>query len=105
MGGNMSWPRFRGRNNLLHRPNYYTGQKNAPDAPEQCLTCLGDNEWHKWEAYLSGELDRMVYGWWLSEPFQEYVATQVGISQVQAAAVIDLMLTLDVLPFVEATDD
>ena len=98
MGGNMSWPRFRGRNTLLHRPNYFTRDERAPAAPDACAAC-GDNasERHKWEAYLSGEIDRMVYGWWLTEPFQAAVAQAVGIEQVQVAAVMDLMLNADTL--------
>ena len=96
MGGNMSWPRFRGRNNLLHRPNYYTGGENAPAATEPCGACrVGPTEHHKWEAYLSGEIDRMVYGWWLSEPFQQGCAAAAGITLDQVAIVMRYMLHTD----------
>ncbi|MDE2103967.1 MAG: hypothetical protein KGL39_42415 [Patescibacteria group bacterium] len=94
----MSWPRFRGRNNLIQRPNYYSGGTNAPAAPEGAVWPEGElSEYERTRLYLSGEIDRMVYGWWLSEPFQQAVASAVGIDEAQVAAVMDLMLTADFL--------
>lgn len=92
MGGNMSWPRFRGRNGLAVRPNYFSANDRAPAfTPNKYISQSLDS------AYLSGELDRMVYGWWLSSQFQAAVAEHVGVSVDQVAAVQAAMLRWDFL--------
>lgn len=110
MGGNMSWPRFRGRNNLIHRPNYYTGGPNAPVLDALCPSCSAAVKWNDTcehsdnsisGAYLSGEIDRMVYGWWLSESFQQAIANYTGTQLWQVKAIMNVMLTADTLPTFE----
>lgn len=90
MGGNMTWPRFRRRNLLDLRPNYYCHDGNPLPVPE--------SEYERRNRYLSGEIDRMVYGWWMSEPFQVAIAEAAGITTAQVDMVMQFMLTADNLP-------
>lgn len=107
MGGVMTWPRFRSRNNLLLRPNYYTGARehwdSATGASGKVISPpakVGFDYFNEpsdisHARYLSGEIDRMVYGWWKSPAFLRGVSDQTGVSVSNVLSVVDAMLSMD----------
>lgn len=98
MGGHMTWPRFRDRNFLRQRPNYYT---SAPGAPQEGQRVVDFAESPDRVAnlrdhlMLSGEIDRMVYGTWLTPEFQDAIAEEVGIPRDAVNGVMQRMLRWD----------